>query len=55
MIISAAEAATESAAERLSRLVRAAVPPGAHLTLPADEEAALALLRRALEGFVRHE
>jgi len=55
MIISATEAGTESAAERLARLVRASVPPGAHLNLPAEEEAAIALLRRALQGFFRHE
>ena len=48
MIVSATEAGTESAAERLARLVRASVPPGAHLNLPAEEEAAIALLRKAL-------
>ena len=55
MIVAAAEAGTESAAERLARLVRASVPPGAHLNLPAEEDAAIALLRKALEGFFRHE
>ncbi len=55
MIISATEAGTESAAERLARLVRASVPPGAHLNLPAEEEAAIAQLRKALQGFFRHE
>ena len=55
MIISATEAGTESAAERLARLVRASVPPGAHLNLPAEEETAIALLRKALQGFFRHE
>jgi sulfate adenylyltransferase subunit 1 (EFTu-like GTPase family) len=55
MIVSAAEAGTESAADHLARLVRAAVPHGAHLNLPADEEAAIALLRTALEGFFRHD
>jgi sulfate adenylyltransferase large subunit len=55
MIVSATEAGTESAAERLARLVRASVPPGAHLNLPAEEEAAIALLRKALQGFFRHE
>jgi sulfate adenylyltransferase subunit 1 (EFTu-like GTPase family) len=55
MIISATEAGAESAAERLARLVRAAVPPGAHLNLPAEDEAAVAILRRTLEGFLRHE
>jgi len=55
MIISATEAGTESAAERLARLVRASVPPGAHLNLPAEEEAAIALLRKALQGFFSNE
>jgi sulfate adenylyltransferase large subunit len=55
MIVSAAEAGTESAAERLAWLVRAAVPPGAHLNLPAEEEAAIAMLRKALQGFFRHD
>ena len=55
MIVAAAEAGTESAAERLARLVRASVPPGAHLNLPPDEEAAIALLRKALQGFFRHD
>jgi len=51
MIVSAIEAGAESAAERLARLVRASVPPGAHLNLPVEEEAAIALLRKALQGF----
>jgi sulfate adenylyltransferase large subunit len=55
MIISATEAGTESAAEKLARLVRASVPPGAHLNLPAEEEAAIALLRKALQGFFSNE
>ena len=55
MIVSVAEAAAESAAERLARLVRAAVPPGAHLNLPAEEEEAIAMLRKALRGFFRHD
>ena len=55
MIVSAAEAGSESAADRLARLVRAAVPQGAHLNLPPEEEAAIALLRKALEGFFRHD
>jgi bifunctional enzyme CysN/CysC len=54
MIVAAAEAGIESAAERLARLVRAAVP-GAHLNLPAEEDAAIALLRQALQGFFRHD
>jgi sulfate adenylyltransferase subunit 1 (EFTu-like GTPase family) len=55
MIVSAAEAGIESAAERLARLVRAAVPPGAHLNLPAEEEAAIAMLRKALQEFFRYD
>jgi sulfate adenylyltransferase subunit 1 (EFTu-like GTPase family) len=55
MIVAAAEAGVESAGERLARLVRAAVPAGAHLNLPAEEEAAIAMLRKALEGFFRHD
>jgi sulfate adenylyltransferase large subunit len=55
MIVAAAEAGAESAADRLARLVRAAVPPGAHLSLPAEEEEAIALLRNALQGFIRHD
>jgi sulfate adenylyltransferase large subunit len=55
MISGAAEAGVESAADRLARLVRLAVPPGAHLNLPADEDSAVVLLRKALQGFFRHE
>ena len=55
MIVSAAEAGAESAADRLARLVRASVPPGAHLNLPAEDEAAVALLRNALKGLLRHD
>ena len=55
MIISTAEAGAESAAERLARLARAAVPPGAHLNLPAEDEAAVAMLRKVLQGLFRHD
>ena len=55
MIASAAEAGAESAADRLARLVRASVPPGAHLNLPAEDEAAITLLRNALKGLLRHD
>jgi sulfate adenylyltransferase large subunit len=55
MIVSAAEAGAESAADRLARLVRASVPPGAHLNLPAEDEAAITLLRNALKGLLRHD
>ena len=50
MIVAAAEAGAETPADKLARLVRAAMPPGAHLNLPADEEAAIAVLRKALDG-----
>jgi hypothetical protein len=52
MILSAAEKATESPADRLARLVRAAVPAYARLNLPADDQAATAALRAALQRFV---
>jgi hypothetical protein len=55
MIVAAAQAGAESAADRLARLVRLAVPPGAHLGLPAEDEAAIALLRAALKGLLRHD
>ncbi len=55
MIVAAAEAGAESAADRLARLVRAVVPPGAHLNLPEEDEAAIAQLRGALKGILRHE
>jgi sulfate adenylyltransferase large subunit len=52
MILSAAEKATESPADRLARLVRAAVPAYARLNLPADDQAATAALRAALQRFL---
>jgi hypothetical protein len=55
MIVSSAEAGPESAGDRLARLVRATLPPGAHLNLPAEDEAAIALLRSALKGLLRHD
>jgi hypothetical protein len=55
MIVSAAEAGAESAGDRLARLVRATVPPGAHLNLPAEDEAAVALLRDVLKGLLRRD
>jgi sulfate adenylyltransferase large subunit len=55
MILSAAEKAAESAADRLARLVRAAVPAHARLNLPADDEAAVAALREALGGVLKNE
>ena len=45
----------KSTRSTLSRLVRAAVPAGAHLNLPSDEDAAIAVLRKALEGLLRHD
>jgi len=53
MITSAAEARAESAADRLSRLVLTAIPPGARLNLPSDDNAASAILRDALAGLLR--
>ena len=52
MILSATEKAAESPADRLARLVRAAVPAYARLNLPADDQAATAALRAALQRFV---
>jgi len=55
MIVSAAQAGEETAIDRVSRLVRMAVPAGKHLNLPEDDEAAIALLRDALKGLFRHD
>ncbi len=53
MIVAAAEAGAETPADKLARLVRAAVPAGAHLDLPGDEDAAIALLRKVLQGLIK--
>jgi len=55
MIVAAAESGVESAADRLARLVRAAVPPGSHLNLPDEDEEAVAVVRNALKGLLRHD
>ena len=55
MIVAAAQAGTESAADRLARLVRAAVPAGAHLNLPDEDDEAIAILRGALKGLIRND
>ena len=54
MLIAEAETRSESPADKLARLVRAVVPEGATLDLPADDEAAIALVRAALKGVVRN-
>ncbi len=54
MIVAAAETGLESAADRLARLVRAVVPQGAHLNLPDEDEEAVAVVRDALKGILRH-
>ena len=55
MIVAAAETGMESAADRLARLVRAAVPHGSHLNLPDEDEEAVAVVRDALKGLLRHD
>jgi sulfate adenylyltransferase large subunit len=55
MITAAAVAGAESGADRLARLVRLVVPPGTHLNLPDEDEEALAILRNALKGVLRHD
>ncbi|HEV2200473.1 MAG TPA: GTP-binding protein [Bryobacteraceae bacterium] len=55
MIVAVAEAGAESAADRLARLVRAAIPAGARLDLSGDDEAAARQLRELFKGLVRHE
>ena len=54
MLIAEAEMRSESAGDKLARLVRAAVPEGALLDLPADDETAIALLRQTLKGLIRN-
>ena len=53
MILSTAGGSQESAPDRLARLVRAALPPGAELRLPADDEEAAAILRGVLWGVLK--
>ena len=53
MIISAASAAAESSVDRVVRLVRAAIPAGARLNLPEDDEAAVKKLRELFSGLIK--
>ena len=53
MILSAAGDTSEDAADRLARLVREALPEGAQLRLPADDEEAIAVLRGVLWGVLK--
>jgi sulfate adenylyltransferase large subunit len=53
MILSAGGEAGENAPDRLARLVRAALPEGAQLRLPADDEEAIAILRGLLWGLLK--
>jgi hypothetical protein len=55
MIKSAAETRAESAADHLSRLMRTAIPPGAHLDLPSEDDAASAILRDVLQRLLRFD
>jgi len=50
MILTAVQDSAENAADRLARLVRNLVPAGAELKLPAEENAALEILRGRLKG-----
>jgi sulfate adenylyltransferase large subunit len=53
MILSGASGEDEDAADRLVRLVRAALPEGAQLRLPADDEEAVAILKGVLWGVLK--
>jgi sulfate adenylyltransferase subunit 1 len=53
MITATGGESVENAADRLTRLVRAALPADAELRLPADDEEALAILRGLLWGVVK--
>jgi sulfate adenylyltransferase large subunit len=53
MILGAAEGTAESGQDRLIRLVRQAVPEGARLTLPADDTAAVEVLKGVLKGVIK--
>jgi len=53
MILSAAESSVESAADRLARLVRAAVPEASRLNLPADDADAADALRELFKGILK--
>jgi len=53
MILSAAESSVESTADRLARLVRAAVPEASRLNLPADDADAADALRELFKGILK--
>jgi sulfate adenylyltransferase large subunit len=53
MILSAAESSVESAADRLARLVRSAVPEAAQLNLPTDDADAADALRELFKGILK--
>jgi hypothetical protein len=55
MIVAATQAGEETVIDRISRLVRLAVPAGTHLNLPDNDEAAIVLLRNALKGLFRND
>jgi sulfate adenylyltransferase large subunit len=53
MILSGAGELGEDAADRLARLIRAALPEHAQLRLPADDEEAIAILKGVLWGVLK--
>ena len=53
MILAAAEGSLEDAADRLIRLVRAAVPEGSQLNLPSDDAQAMEVVRGLLKGVLK--
>jgi hypothetical protein len=53
MILAEAEGSLEDSADRLVRLVRAAVPEGSKLNLPPDDAKALEVVRGLLKGVLR--
>jgi len=55
MIVTAAAGGVESSTDRVVRLVRAAIPTGARLNLPEEDDAAVKQLRELFKGLMRHE
>jgi len=53
MILAEAEGSLEDAADRLVRLVRAAVPEGSQLNLPSDDAQAMEVVRGVLRGLLK--
>jgi len=53
MILAEAEGSLEDAADRLVRLVRAAVPEGSQLNLPSDDAQAMEVVRGILKGVLK--